>query len=175
MPLVCLAGVELFDLVDRRIAPVRASVAAVAIAVAIQAAAAAEFAGYTFMWWTNAAGSRTESATLQQVVRTMRDRGVRHAYAMNPLLQWTITFYSDESVIARWKAARDRYPPYVDAVDAALAAGEPIAVVGYTGYTYGLERQVRDPAAIVEIDGKYFVYVGADRALLERAGFRLTR
>ena len=175
MPLAFLAGVELFDLADRHVMPMRACVAAAAIAVVIQAAAATEFAGHTFMWWTNAAGGPSESATLQQVVRTMRERGVRHAYAMHPLLQWTITFYSDESVIARWKAVHDRYPPYIDAVDAALAAGEPIAIVGYTGYTYGLERQVHDPTAIAGIDGKYFVYVGADRALLERAGFRLTR
>ena len=82
---------------------------------------------------------------------------------MHPLLQWTITFYSDEGVIARWKADRDRYPPYIRAVDAALDAGDPVAIVGYAGYTYGLERQVRDPGMIVAIDGKYFVYLGADR------------
>ena len=175
MPLAFLAGVEIFDLADRRVVPMRACAAALAIAAAIQAAAVTEFAGHTFMWWTNAAGARSESATLQQVVRLMRERGVRHAYALNPLLQWTITFYSDEAVIARWKAARDRYPPYIEAADTALAAGEPIAIVGYTGYTYGLETQVHDPAAIADVDGKYFVYVGADRALLERAGFRLTR
>jgi len=175
MPLGYLAGVELFDLADRRIAPGRGCIAALAIAAAVHAAAVREFGSHTFMWWTNAGSSRSEAATLRRVVDTMRERGVRRAYAMNPLLQWTITFYSNETVIARWKAARDRYPPYIEAVDAALAAGEPIAIVGYTGYTYGLERQVADPAAIADVDGKYFVYVGADRALLERAGFRLTR
>jgi len=175
MPLTVLAGVELFDLPDRRAASMRACVAAMAIAAAVHAAAVMEFAGHTFMWWTNTRGGRSESATLRQLTGVLRERGVRHAYAMNPLLQWTITFYSDEAVIARWKAARDRYPPYIEAVDAALAAGEPIAIVGYTGYTYGLERLVADPKAIADVDGKYFVYVGADRALLERAGFHLTR
>jgi hypothetical protein len=175
MPLVFLAGVELFDLADRGVASMRGCVVVLAMAAVVHAAAVREFGRQTFMWWTNAPGGPSESATLQKVVGAMRARGVRRAYAMNPLLQWTITFYSDEAVIARWKAARDRYPPYIEAADAALAAGEPIAIVGYTGYTYGLERQVRDPEAMTEIDGKYFVYVGADRAVLQQAGFRLTR
>jgi hypothetical protein len=127
------------------------------------------------MWWTNTPASASEARTLQKVVGYLRSRGIAHAYSTNALLQWTITFYSDETVRARWKERRDRYPPYIAEIDQALAAGEPVAIVGYAGYTYGLERLVRDPGAIVDIDGKYFVYIGADRALLERAGFRLSR
>jgi hypothetical protein len=94
---------------------------------------------------------------------------------MNALLQWTITFYSGETVIARWKGSRERYPPYIAAVDEAAASGQPIAIVGYTGYTDRLERRVRDPEAIVDVDRKYFVYFGPDRQLLGNAGFRLSR
>ena len=94
---------------------------------------------------------------------------------MNALLQWTITFYSREAVIARWKADRDRYPPYVAEIDRALDAGEPVAIVGYVGYTYGLEQRVPDPQAIVNVDGKYFVYFGVGKDLLWNAGFRLSR
>jgi hypothetical protein len=175
VPLVFLAGVECFDLADRFHVPMRRCVAAILLLAVVHGAAMREFAGYTFMWWTNAADSPSEANTLRKVVGTLRSRGVSRAYAMNALLQWTITFYSDETVIARWKGARDRYPPYISAVDAALDAGEPIAIVGYAGYTYGLERRVRDPESILVIDGKYFVYFGADRALLQQAGFRLTR
>jgi len=63
----------------------------------------------------------------------------------------------------------------VTAVDRALQAGRPVAIVGYTGFTYGLETLVPDPSAIVDIDGKYFVYLAPDRDLLARAGFRLVR
>lgn len=58
-------------------------------------------------------------------------------------------------------------------VDRALNNGETVAIVGYVGYTYGLERMVSDPTAIVNVDGKYFVYIGADRDLLKKAGFEL--
>jgi hypothetical protein len=94
---------------------------------------------------------------------------------MNGMLQWNIDFYSHESILARWKGARDRYPPYVVAVDRALEAGRPVAIVGYTGYTYGLEKLLPDAKAIVDIDGKYYVYLAPDRELLRRAGFELIR
>jgi hypothetical protein len=45
--------------------------------------------------------------------------------------------------------------------------------VGYVGYTYGLDRMVPDPHAIINVDGKYFIYFGADKNLLRRAGFRI--
>jgi hypothetical protein len=141
----------------------------------VQAAAMREFAGYTFMWWTNNANSPSETKTLKKVIGYLESRGVTRVYSMNALLEWTITFYSGESIIARWKGARDRYPPYITAVDRALQTGRPVAIVGYTGYTYGLERLVADPKAIVDIDGKYFVYLAPDRELLTRAGFRLVR
>ena len=35
----------------------------------------------------------------------------------------------------------------------------------------GSSGLVSDPTAIVNVDGKYFVYIGADRDLLEKAGF----
>jgi 4-amino-4-deoxy-L-arabinose transferase-like glycosyltransferase len=175
VPLVFLAGVELFDLVDRVHLPARGWVAAVVLVCAVQAVAMREFAGYTFMWWTNAPGSPSETKSLHTVIGYLESRGVTRVYSMNALLEWQITFYSGESVIARWKGDRDRYPPYVTAVDRALQAGRPVAIVGYTGFTYGLETLVPDPNAIVDIDGKYFVYLAPDRDLLARAGFRLTR
>lgn len=175
VPLVFLAGVELFDLVDRFRIPARRWVAAILLGAAVQAVAMREFAGYSYMWWTNTAGSPSETRTLHTLIGYMESRGVTHAYAMNMLLPWSITFYSNETIIARWKGSRDRYPPYVLAVDRALETGRPVAIVGYVGYTYGLERLVPDPKDIVNIDGKYFVYIGPDRDLLTRAGFRLVR
>jgi hypothetical protein len=69
-------------------------------------------------------------------------------------------------------------------VDRALANGEKVAVVGYTHTsgapgcwdipicTGGLEGMVANPESIFTVDGKYFVYVGADRELLKKLGFR---
>ena len=175
VPLLFLAGVEFFDLADRFHVPARRWVALIVVVAAVHALAMREFAGYTFMWWTNAAGSPSEAKTLRKVVGVLRSHGVYHAYAMNALLPWTLTFYSDDTVITRWKSADDRYPRYISAVDTAFAAGEPVAIVGYAGYTYGLERRVHEPESILVIDDKYFVYFGPDRALLQREGFRLSR
>jgi len=174
-PLVIMAGVELFDVIDRRWIPVRAGAVAIALMLALHAASMAEFWRYTYMWWSNPTGALSETRTLRKVVGRLRSRGVTHVFAMNALLQWQITFYSGENVIARWRSMRERYPPYVADVDRALADGEPIAIVGYTGYTYGLERMVRDPEAIVDVDGKYFVYFGANKDVLRRAGFEVPR
>jgi hypothetical protein len=174
-PLVFLAGVELADLTDRRRWPVRRFAAAIALMLALQAAAMTEFARYSYMWWTNPAGTPSEARTLQKVIGHLRSRGVTHAFAMNALLQWTITFYSRETVIARWKMMRERYPPYVAEVDRALDNGEPIAIVGYARFTYGLERIVPDPQTIIDVDGKYFVYFSPDKDVLRKAGFALPR
>jgi hypothetical protein len=170
-PLVFLAGVEFFDWIDRHCVSPRRAAAVIALVLALQAVSMNEFANYSYMWWTNAANSPSETKTLRKVIGYLQSRGVTHAFAMNALLQWPITFYSDETVVARWKADRDRYPPYIKKIDRAVDRGETVAIVGYVGYTYGLERLVSNPDAIVNIDGKYFIYVGADKDLLRRAGF----
>jgi hypothetical protein len=173
-PLVFLAGVELFDLADRFRLPAARSVVAIVLVLAMEAVSMNEFAGYSYLWWTNTATSPSETSTLRKVIGHLRSRGVTHVFAMNTLLQWKITFYSGETVIARWKGNRDRYPPYLSEIDRALDNGETVAIVGYVGYTYGLERLVPNPEAIIEVDGKYFIYVGADKELLRKAGFRFS-
>jgi hypothetical protein len=174
-PLVFMAGVEFLDFVDRWRLPGIRSIAAIAVVLALEAAAMNEFARYSYMWWTNGPHSPSETRTMRTLIGHLRARGVTHVYAMNALLQWPITFYSREAVVARWKARDDRYPAYVRRVDGALRRGEPIAIVGYVGYTYGLETMVHDPQSIINVDGKYFIYVGADQDLLRRAGFQFSR
>jgi hypothetical protein len=174
-PLVYMVGFELFDLADRRPLARRGIAAALALVLVLQTASMIEFSRYTYMWWTNRADAPGESRTLQRVIGHLRSRGVTRVFAMNALLQWQVTFYSGETVIARWKSMRERYPAYVADVDRALAGGERIAIVGYTGYTYGLEHLVPDPQTIVDVDGKYFVYFNPDANVLRRAGFELPR
>src|SRR4030095_503118 len=97
-PLVFLAGVELFDLADRFRVPLRRCVAAILIVAAVQAAAMREFAGYTFMWWTNAPDSPSETKSLNTVIGYLGSRGITRVYSMNALLEWQIMFYSRESI-----------------------------------------------------------------------------
>ncbi|MFL6278606.1 MAG: hypothetical protein ACJ731_00705 [Vicinamibacterales bacterium] len=170
-PLVFMAGIELFDWADRYRLTVRRCAAAILVVLALEAVSMNEFRHYTYMWWTNSRNTPSETKTLLKVIGHLRSRGVTRAFAMNALLQWPITFYSQETVIARWKAGIDRYPAYIRKIDRALNNGETVAIVGYAGYTYGLEQMVHDPDAIIIVDGKYFVYIGPDKDLLRKAGF----
>ena len=172
-PLVLLFGFEFFDLVDRGIS-IRHFVATVAIVLALQGTSMIEFSRFTYMWWQNDATVASEARTLQHAIDYMRSHGATHAYSMNALLQWQISFYSRESVIARWKVTNDRYPSYITQVDGALQRGEPVAIVGYVGYGGGLENLIPSGHRIADFDGKYFVFIGADRQLLARLGFQLT-
>jgi len=173
-PLVLLAGFESFDLAERRRVSMRRLVSTGVVMLALEGISMIEFSRFTYMWWQNEATRPSEARTLQHVIDYMKSRGATHAYSMNALLQWQISFYSREGVIARWKVTDDRYPRYIDEVDRALRRGEPVAIVGYVGYSGGLEDLVPDRRALVEFDGKYFAFVGADRQLLTRLGFRLT-
>jgi hypothetical protein len=171
-PLVFLAGVEFFDLVDRARVPGRYRMACLVLVVALEAVAMNEFARFTYMWWKNPTDGMSEAARLAAVIDHLKANGVRHALSTNALLQWQLMFYSREEIISRWTSPRDRYPPYITEVDRAVNEGRKLGVVGYVGYTGGFERLVSDPLAIVNIDNRYFVYVGADKALLEKARFR---
>ncbi len=177
-PLVMLAAIDV-ELLPRRVAS--AMVAAMLVAGSV---ALCEFRNFNFLW-TNGPDSLSETKRLQLVVNALTSRGIAHVFSMNGLLDTQLIFYSNERITARWANANDRYPPYVAEVDRALADGEPVALVGYTNTsgapgcwdvpicTGGLEQIVANPEAIFTVDGKYFVYAGADAPLLRRLGFDL--
>jgi len=177
--LVALASVDAADLLPRR-----AAVGVTAAMLVAGAVSMAEFRSFSFLW-TNAPGGLSEAKRLQLVINSLTSRGATHAFSMNGLLDTQLIFYSDERVVARWATRTDRHPEYADAVNRALARGEPIGVVGYTNTsgapgcwdvpicTGDIEHLASDPERIHIVDGKYFVYVGADRSLLERLRFEL--
>jgi hypothetical protein len=169
--LVMWAGVEVCDLSDRRVLGPRIRRTAVAGAIVLGAVSMVEFRDFSYMW-KNAPRSRSEGERLEAVVNYMKMKGARHAYSMHPLLQWQLMFYSAEEILARWTSATDRHPAFVRAVDRALHAGEPVALVGYVSSTRGLEEMVSNPRDIFTVDDRYFVYVGVDRVLLDRLRFR---
>ncbi len=177
--LVALAGIELTDLTPKRIGTLITTAMLIGGAISVY-----EFKHFSYLW-PNPPGSMPESKRLQFVINSLTSRGVRHVFSMNGLLDTQIIFYSDEQVVARWSNPNDRHPAYVAEVNRALAAGEPIAVVGYTNTsgapgcwdvpicTGDLEHLVHDPERIYTVDGKYFVYTGANRALLDKLRFEL--
>lgn len=170
-PLVILAGVELFDLVDRKLLSDQRCRAALLVVLVLGAVSLIEFRDFSYMW-KNPKNSLSEAKRMEVLIYYLRVKGATRAFSVNALLQWQIMFYSREEVIARWMTDVDRYPAYIKEANRALADGETIAVVGHVGATGGLENLVGNPEAIFRVDDKYFVYVGADRELLKRLNFR---
>lgn len=182
-PLVVLAGIELTDLMGRHGLIRRVAVGLTAAALVLGSISMYEFRAFNHLW-KNSPDSLAEAERLRRVIYYLQAKDVRHVYSMNGMLQFQLMFYSQERVVGRWMTWRPRYPAYKRQVDRALTRGRPVAVVGYTDTsgapgcwdvpicTGGLAGLVPDPESIVTIDDKYFIYIGADEALLRRVGFR---
>jgi 4-amino-4-deoxy-L-arabinose transferase-like glycosyltransferase len=180
--LVPLAGIELLDLADRRLVPRSLVLFLTTTMVVLGSLSVWEFKDFNFLW-TNPAQHWSESKRLQQVFNYLYTKDVRRVFSKNGMLDTQLMLYSDERILSR-SDPLGKYPPYVKEVDRALTAGETVAVVGYTNQsgapgcwdvpicTAGIERIVPNPEAIFVVDDKYFVYVGADKELLTKLGFR---
>jgi hypothetical protein len=181
--LVSLAGVEIADLLDRRLLSKRVALVLTCVMLLLGSLSMREFREFNYLW-KNPPNRWTEAKRLQQLFGYLKVKDVSRVFSMNGMLDSQLVFYSDEKVLSRWADPLGRYPAYVREVDRALANGETVAVVGYTNVsgapgcwdipicTGGIERMVANPESIFTVDDKYFVYVGADRALLEQLGFR---
>lgn len=168
--LVSWAAVEAIDLAGRLSVPGWIRVATVGALIALGAVAHLEAAGYAYLWTLTDDGVR-EKDRLARAIDFLRANGVRHVFSTNGLLQWQLMFYSDEALVARYRSDRDRYPAYVAEADRALAAGEPVAIVGYAAPMRDLVRAAPEGQAL-SIDDRYFVVLGADKARLTDLGFR---
>ena len=181
--LVPLAGVELLDLVDRRLVPKWAAFVITASVLLLGSQSMREFREFNYLW-KNPPDRWSEARRLQQVLGYLKVNDVTRVFSMNGLLDSQLMFYSDEQVLARWTYPISRYPAYSREVNRSLTSGARVAVVGYTHTSGapgcwdipicsgGLEGMVPNPESIFTIDGKYFVYIGADRDLLKKLGFR---
>ncbi len=116
-----------------------------------------------------------EAALLQRLERA----GVHHVYSLDPLLPWNLAFASGEAVQGRWFAADDRVPAYPRAVDHALAAGQPVALVGRNFQLPHLLQSARQaglPAPRTEqATDAIFVVWEIDEQLLRASGFEFRR
>ncbi len=182
-PLVLLAGVEFADLVERRVLPSFVATVLTGVMLVAGAGSMMEFSRFSFLW-PNPPGSMPEAARIRQVVKYLDAHDVRYAYATNGLLGWQLMFYGDAKLVARSFDPVDRRPEFPRAVDHALVSGEPVAIVGFTnasgapgcgdpGCAGGIERLAPNPERLFIVDGKYFVYAGADRTLVEAMKFRV--
>ena len=110
-------------------------------------------------------------AGLQTLIQDLRDRDVEGVYSMDALLPWQILFYGDEEIPVRFASPIDRRPEYPRQVDAVLADGRTVALVGTTSQA---ESLLRSPLAhlIEPVDEDYFVMTEVSRPLLESLGFQ---
>jgi hypothetical protein len=168
--LVPWVAVEAVDLAGRLRAPAWIRAATVGVFIALGALAHLEAANYAYLWALPADGVR-EKDRIGRVIAFLQAHGIRHVFSTNGLLQWQLMFYSDEALVARYRYDRDRYPEYVAEVDRALAAGEPVAIVGYANPVRDLVHGAPEGRGLA-IDDRYFVYRGADKAGLTHLGFR---
>jgi hypothetical protein len=72
----------------------------------------------------------TEQANAR-LIRSLVAQDIHHVYCLDPMFQWNIVFESGENILARWLHRSDRYPEYPAAVDEALFASRPVALVGW--------------------------------------------
>jgi hypothetical protein len=101
----------------------------------------------------------------------------RHVYSLDPLLTWNLMFASRGEVRARWLDPLDRRPEIPAAVDAALRAGAPVALVGRA---HRLGEVARAAAASGHagppprrVGRRLFLLPAPSPALLRALGFRI--
>lgn len=110
----------------------------------------------------------TDKAELQLLVGELQQNDITHVYTQGPLLQWHISFYSKEQVIARYLYPVDRHMPYIAAVDSCyVSAPGHTALVGY-------RSQAGNDANVVSIGEKYYLYKKPPQNLLDYLGFQIS-
>lgn len=112
-----------------------------------------------------------EKKELLKLIRSMKTNKIKHAVTTRGMQQWIIMFYSNEEIICRYTKMNDRYPPYVAAVNKALAQKERVAVVGYYGVFRGLHQSKEIMQNSTFINQKYFYFPFANQQLLSQLGY----
>jgi hypothetical protein len=164
-------GAELTDSARRSRFAERFTIAFVLGLLGMGAVSMTEFRHFVFIRPSFTDGA-SEAQRLGALIHYLQGKGVRHAFSTNAMLQWQISFYSRETVIARWTQEIERYPPYIREINDALKAGETIAIVGYAGATQGRDKELNLTAGIETIGDRYVVYVGPSEELLRRLGLQ---
>lgn len=110
-----------------------------------------------------------EKSKITDVVETAQAKDVKYVFCEGGLLQWQLIFYSNESIIARYRGMTDRYQPYIDTVNAAFFRSDP--GVGLVGYMPPKLDSAKYDVTI--INDEFFIVKSPSRELLEKGGFKL--
>jgi hypothetical protein len=105
---------------------------------------------------------KTREPELNVLIDKMLAENIHYAYCTGWMLQWQLTFYSKEKIIARHFNIPDRNPTYTKAVDAALYSRLPVAITGYTNEACGIQF----PTPPIEVP-QYFFYKDPSPKMLE--------
>lgn len=103
-------------------------------------------------------------ADMLQAIDVMEQRGVTHIFCNGPLQQWQFAFYSEEQIIPRYFYTKDRYMPYITAVN-----NEYSTHPEHTAYI-GLGWGNADTGA-VQINNSYYLVQQPDKAFLQQMSF----
>lgn len=120
-----------------------------------------------------------QARATQALVQYLLEKKIHHVYGMLPLLPWTLELVSDLQIKGRYTDPKDRYPAYALEVDRAVAAGDPVAIVGELPPENERESAWYPfRAAGLQIDTVgdwYYVVLNPPPEFLNRIGFKLNR
>lgn len=106
---------------------------------------------------------------LCDVITQLERRNVAHVFCTGGLIQWQLSFYSKERVIARYYPETDRYMAYIRAVDSAFYnSPEHTAIVGAWWQSASVPEENR-----VMVNKSFFISTAPDEQLLNKVGFEL--
>ncbi len=134
-----------------------------------------EFADYVFLDPLKRGNLGAEQG-IESFIEDLRSQGVRHTFSMDGLLNWNLTFYSQESILSRTIHPLERYPAYTKEINQRYREGAPTALVAY-------EYQCRNSLAPIMVQmqfpvedikyvaSRYCYFLHPSRALLENLLF----
>jgi hypothetical protein len=110
----------------------------------------------------------TPKKDLLMSINYLKRHNIQYVFCTGPLLQWQLMFYSNESIIARYVYASDRYPAYVKKVNKALATERDKTAI----YGFSVETLELNTDSVTFLSDKYFVVPAPDAALVRYTGFK---
>ena len=112
-----------------------------------------------------------DRSLLREASNYLISQHVHYVFSRQPLLQWQITFYSQEAVIARFVTLAERYPEYTTRVNEAYRSHKPYAVLDFFyRYRNGFQETANKHSIANNI---YVVHLNPTPEELKEYGFDL--
>lgn len=105
---------------------------------------------------------------LVSTIDELKEKNIKYVFSADPLVQWKIMFYSNESILARFHSNEDRYMPYIEKCNQSLIDNPThVAIVGY------LDDNHRKPQEdVYQIDNTFFIKTNVNKETLLNYGFK---